>query len=227
MEHLCAPEHFQITPGGYAARVETTRRVVSTVGIPQHVGTSQQRRYNPPVLIISKSHVNAGGVISILFPSSYVIDNVFANFMQGFFIADDVIIKSRLPGKITKPSGSNAFGAYGFELPDDRTEGVGPQTGGGGVGHGRDVPPERLYVWYLMRNPHNPVQMIRHHHPRIQFDVGANLRCLLPFFHHNFANGRQMYFTGHNFAKGMRMIMRANGDEIHPRARIIPSPQPR
>jgi hypothetical protein len=39
--------------------------------------------------------------------------------MQGFFIANDVIVKSRLPPKITKTGGPNAFGANRFELPDD------------------------------------------------------------------------------------------------------------
>ena len=54
-------------------------RPVETLGRLYIAGTL------PPVSMISKSDKNIGGIVFVLFPPYWVIDNEFADFLQGFY----------------------------------------------------------------------------------------------------------------------------------------------
>ena len=62
-------------------------------------------------------------IMHTIVPLLGIVPNVLADTIQRVFVADDVIVKPRLPFESIKPRTANAFGADRFELIDD-----GPQT---------------------------------------------------------------------------------------------------
>ena len=64
-------------------------------------------------------------IIPVIFPFAWIVCDVSADVVEGAFVADDVVVKSRLPGEIAVSHCADAFGGYRFELADHGSNGMG------------------------------------------------------------------------------------------------------
>lgn len=103
----------------------------------------------------------------VLFPVAGVFLDVSAEPQKGLFVGDDLVIETVLPVEVAPAHGPDAAGAGALELPDDHAQGArGP------------VQRRRL-------NEEDTVEMIGHHDPGVQLEIGTAPGGLDPFFRYD------------------------------------------
>jgi hypothetical protein len=163
-------------------------------------------------------------IFSVQCPLQRVIHDVFADAVQRFVIADDVFVIIALPqfyaGGITHFI--DAACGRRFEQTYNRWDGIGCRFTE--FFHRRDtfiICRGMLQRASTVRMQYNdPVKMVRHHHKRVQFNIGSYFRRAQPFILDDFSHIAQPHFPVCDFPEQAGAILRADGHKIRPGLRI-------
>src|SRR5438094_2170559 len=86
-------------------------------GVSHHRYVPAERRSSGTSL-----HIQILGFVLVRFPHHRIVQNVVANFIEGFLVANNVIVESGLPCELAEARAPDPLGASRFELTDNGTQ---------------------------------------------------------------------------------------------------------